>query len=115
MDTRECVFCGIARDPAHPSPIYRDDWVLVLRDINPKAPVHLLIIPNNHLALLADLDSDQVPVVGHMLAVVAEMARREGVTQSGFRLVLNQGQDSGQEIEHLHVHLLAGHKLGPMG
>ena len=115
MDTSECVFCSIARDPVHPSPIYRDDRILVLRDINPKAPVHLLIIPNNHLAMLADLDSDQVPVVGYVFAVAAEMARREGVTQSGFRLVLNQGLDSGQEIEHLHVHLLAGHKLGSMG
>ncbi len=105
----------MARDSAHESPIYRDDQVFVLRDINPKAPVHLLIIPNLHLASLAYIGPGQVPMMGHMYVVAEEMARREGVTLSGYRLSLNQGDDSGQEVEHLHMHLLGGRKLGVMG
>ncbi len=115
MSTNECVFCNMAGDPVHPAPIYRDDRVFVLRDINPKAALHLLIIPNAHLASLAYIGPGQVPIMGHLFVVAEEMARREGVTLSGFRLTLNQGQDSGQEIEHLHLHLLAGQKLGAMG
>ncbi len=115
MSASECVFCTMARDSAHPAPIYRDERVFVLRDINPKAQVHLLIIPNMHLASLAYIGPGQVPIMGHMFVVAEEMARREGVTLSGYRLVLNQGPDSGQEIEHLHLHLLGGQALGAMG
>jgi histidine triad (HIT) family protein len=105
----------MARDSIHEAPIYRDDRVIVVRDINPKAPVHLLIIPNMHLASLAYVGPGQVPIMGHLFVVAEEMARREGVTLSGYRLVMNQGQDSGQEIDHLHLHLLGGQPLGAMG
>ena len=115
MTTRECVFCNIIRDPVHEAPIYRDERVIALRDINPKAVTHLLIIPTMHLASLAYVGPGQVPMMGHMFVVAEEMARREGVTLSGYRLALNQGQDSGQELEHVHLHLLAGQKLGAMG
>ena len=115
MSTSECVFCGMVRDPTHQDPIYRDERVFVVRDINPKARVHLLIIPNMHLASLAYIGPGQLPIMGHLFVVAEEMARREGVTLSGYRLVLNQGTDSGQEIEHLHMHLLAGQQLGNMG
>ena len=87
----------------------------MVRDINPKAPTHLLIIPNMHLPSLAYIGPGQVPIMGHLYVVAEEMARREGVTLSGYRLVLNQGIDSGQEIEHLHMHLLGGQPLGNMG
>ena len=115
MSSDQCIFCDIARDPVHPDPIYRDERVFVLRDIHPRAPVHLLIIPNTHLASLAYIGPDQVPVMGHLFVVAEEMARREGATLSGFRLALNQGQDAGQQIQHLHLHLLAGRNLGTMG
>ena len=115
MATRECVFCNIARDPVHESPIYRDEQVIVLRDINPKAPVHLLIVPIMPLTSLAQIGPNQESLIGHMLVVAEEMARREGVAGSGFRLVVNQGDDAGQEIAHLHMHLLGGQKLGAMG
>ena len=115
MSTSDCVFCPMARDSAHPAPIYRDERVFVLRDINPQAQVHLLIIPNMHLASLAYIGPGQVPIMGHMFVVAEEMARREGVTLSGYRLVLNQGTDSGQDVEHLHMHLLGGQALGAMG
>ena len=115
MSTRDCIFCTMAQDSTHEAPIYRDERVFVLRDINPKAPVHLLIIPNAHLASLAYVGPGQEPIMGHLFVVAEEMARREGVTLSGYRLSLNQGPDSGQEIEHLHLHLLGGQKLGIMG
>ena len=115
MSTSECIFCGMARDSSHEAPIYRDDRAFVVRDINPKAPTHLLIIPNMHLPSLAYIGPGQVPIMGHLYVVAEEMARREGVTLSGYRLVLNQGTDSGQEIEHLHMHLLGGKSLGNMG
>ncbi|MDP7085208.1 MAG: HIT domain-containing protein [Dehalococcoidia bacterium] len=115
MTTRQCIFCSIARDTTHEAPIYRDDRVIVIRDISPKAPVHLLIIPNMHLASLAYVGPGQVPIMGHLFVVAEEMARREGVTLSGYRLVMNQGTDSGQAIEHLHLHLLGGQPLGAMG
>mgnify|MGYP002035327297 FL=1 len=115
MTTRQCIFCNMARDSIHEAPIYRDDRVIVVRDINPKAPVHLLIIPNMHLASLAYVGPGQVPIMGHLFVVAEEMARREGVTLSGYRLTMNQGKDSGQEIDHLHLHLIGGKQMGAMG
>ena len=112
---RECIFCTMARDSAHPEVIYRDDRAFAVRDISPKAPVHLLVIPNMHIASLAYVGPGQVPIMGHLFVVAEEMARREGVTLSGYRLVLNQGPDSGQEIVHPHLHLLGGRKLGDLG
>jgi histidine triad (HIT) family protein len=105
----------MARDSTHEAPIYRDDRVIVVRDLNPKAPVHLLIIPNMHLASLAYVGPGQVPIMGHLFVVAEEMARREGVTLSGYRLTMNQGKDSGQEIDHLHLHLIGGKQMGAMG
>ena len=115
MVINSSVFSDIARDPLHPDPIYRDEQVIVLRDINPKAPVHLLIIPIMPLTSLAQIGPNQESLIGHMFVVAEEMARREGVTLSGYRLVVNQGEDSGQQIEHLHMHLLGGRNLGDMG
>ena len=115
MATSECIFCTMVQDPANPAAIYRDERVFVIRDINPKTQVHLLIIPNAHLASLAYIAAGQIPIMGHLFVVAEEMARREGVTLSGYRLSLNQGPDSGQEIEHLHMHLLGGQRLGTMG
>jgi histidine triad (HIT) family protein len=113
--TKECVFCKIAQDPTDTSPVYRDDRVFAVKDINPKAPVHMLIVPNMHIASLAYVGPGQVPIMGHLFVVAEEIARREGVTLSGYRLVVNQGEDSGQEIIHPHMHLLGGKKLGAMG
>ena len=113
--TKECIFCNMAQDPTHDAPVYRDDRVFAIKDINPKAPVHMLIIPNMHIASLAYVGPGQEPIMGHLFVVAEEIARREGVALSGYRLVLNQGTDSGQEIPHPHMHLLGGKKLGAMG
>jgi histidine triad (HIT) family protein len=111
----QCIFCGIARDSADQDVIYRDDRCFVVRDVSPKAPVHLLVIPNMHIASLAYVGPGQVPIMGHLFVVAEEMARRENVTLSGYRLVLNQGPDASQTIAHPHIHLLGGRQLGEMG
>ena len=115
MTTKECVFCKIARGELQSEVLFRDDRVFVIRDIKPKTPTHLLIIPLSHLAGLAYVGAGQETMVGHLFVVAEEMARREGITLSGYRVVLNQGPDSGQEISHIHLHLLGGKSLGPMG
>ena len=111
----DCIFCGIARNPTHDAPIYRDEQVFALRDIRPQAPVHLLLIPNMHLNSLAYIGPGQVPLMGHLFVVAEELARREGVTGSGYRLAMNQGADAAQTIAHLHLHLLGGRPLQEMG
>ncbi len=115
MTTRDCIFCKIPRGEMDAQVVYRDEQVYVIRDISPQAPVHLLIIPLMHLAALAYVGPGQVPTMGHIFVVAEEMARREGVTLSGYRLIVNQGPDSGQAIEHTHVHLLGGKKLPALG
>ena len=113
--TTQCIFCSIARDSANQDVLYRDDRCFVVKDISPKAPVHLLVIPNMHIASLAYVGPGQVPIMGHLFVVAEEMARRENVTLSGYRLVLNQGPDAQQTMVHPHVHLLGGRQLGDMG
>ena len=115
MTTRDCIFCKIPRGEVDSQVLYRDERVYVIRDTNPQAPVHLLIIPFQHLASLAYVGPGQVPVMGHINVVAEEMARREGVTLSGYRLILNQGPDAAQAVEHIHVHLLGGKKLPALG
>ncbi len=115
MTTRDCIFCTIPRQDGDNQIVYQDDRVYVIKDISPSAPVHLLIIPNQHLASLAYIGPGQEAMMGHIFLVAEEIARREGVTLSGYRLVLNQGPDSGQAIEHIHVHLLGGKGLSALG
>ncbi len=111
----DCIFCKI-RDGDIPSEVlYRDDHCFVIRDINPRAPTHLLIIPVHHFTYLTGLTPDFFPVLGDMFSVAEEMANREGVGESGHRLIINQRDDSGQEVPHLHLHLLGGKRLGSMG
>ena len=115
MTTKDCIFCKIPQTVPQGQIIYRDERVYVIRDLHPQAPVHLLIIPLQHVAGLAYVGPGQEPLMGHIFVVAEEMARREGVTLSGYRLILNQGPDAQQAIEHVHVHLLGGKKLPALG
>ena len=110
-----CIFCKIGSAQVPSEFVYRDDKMFVIRDIDPKAPTHLLIIPFQHTASLAYVAPSNESTCGHMFAVAEEVARREGVTKTGYRLVVNQGPDSGQEISHLHMHVLGGRQLSAMG
>jgi histidine triad (HIT) family protein len=95
--------------------LYRDDRCFVLRDIHPQAPVHLLIIPLRHFEYPEDMTEASEALVGHLFTVAREMAQREAVAATGYRLATNQGGDAGQTIAHLHLHLLGGRQLGPEG
>jgi histidine triad (HIT) family protein len=95
--------------------VYEDDHALAFRDINPKAPVHVLVVPKGPYANLEAMIADATPAfVGGFFAAVAETARLLGVVESGYRLLVNNGRDAHQEVAHLHVHLFAGRPLGPM-
>jgi histidine triad (HIT) family protein len=108
------IFSKIIRGEVSADVVYRDDQVTCFRDINPAAPVHLLIVPNKEIATVNDLGEDDERLAGHMLLVARELAKREGIAESGYRLIVNCNREGGQEVYHLHMHLLGGHPMGPM-
>lgn len=112
--TTECLFCKIAAGQTSTELLYEDDEVVAFRDIHPKYRVHLLLVPKTHVPSAAALSHAQDALAGKLLRVGAELARAEGLGDSGFRLVTNTGPDSGQVIDHLHVHLLGGQPLNPL-
>jgi histidine triad (HIT) family protein len=91
--------------------IYEDDLVLAFRDVNPKAPVHVLIIPKKNIPRLAEASPEDHKVLGHLLLKAAEVAREFGLTKSGYRLVINNGPDAGESVPHLHCHILGGRAM----
>lgn len=100
------------RDGEIPATIlHRDEHCIAFRDIAPQAPVHVLIVPNKPIARVGVAADDDASVLGHLLLTAAEIARREGIADSGYRLVINNGPDGGEAVPHLHVHLLGGRKL----
>jgi histidine triad (HIT) family protein len=107
----ECVFCRIVAGEIPSDTLYQDDEVMAFRDINPLAPTHVLIIPKRHIASLADLSDDETSIIGHMARVANQLARQEGVAKKGYRLVVGSGEDGGQVVPHLHMHLLGGRRL----
>ncbi len=109
----DCLFCKIAAGEIPSNKVYEDDKVLAFYDIEPKAPVHVLIIPKSHLAGVRDVTADNSEVVAHVFAVIPQIAEKLGV--SDYRIVTNNGADAGQTVQHLHFHLLAGRVLGEMG
>jgi histidine triad (HIT) family protein len=103
----DCIFCRIAKGEIPSKKIYEDDDVLVFRDINPAAPVHLLMIPKQHVESLITVQEQHGALLGKMLVLAPRLAREQGATD-GFRIVINNGPDGGQEVYHLHVHVLGG-------
>lgn len=91
--------------------IYEDDLCLSFRDINPQAPVHLLIVPKKPIVRIVEASSEDQSTLGHLLLIAQRIAKQEGFDQSGFRIVINNGSDGGEEVPHLHLHILAGRKL----
>jgi histidine triad (HIT) family protein len=94
--------------------VYQDDQVTAFKDIHPLAPVHILIVPNIEIPTVNDVSPEQEQVLGHMFIVAKQIAREQGIAESGYRLILNCKGDAGQEVYHLHMHLLGGRRLGPM-
>lgn len=103
-----CLFCEIAAGRKGTEFLYEDDRTVVFRDIKPHAPVHLLVVPKRHIRSINDIGEDDVDLLGRMNLVAREMARREGVAESGYKLLYNVERGGGQVIFHLHLHLLGG-------
>ncbi|MSQ40404.1 MAG: HIT domain-containing protein [Dehalococcoidia bacterium] len=115
MAQEQCIFCNLGRQAPGPNLLYRDDVAFVVRDLHPRAPVHLLIIPLRHFTYLTSMTPASKFMVGHLFLVAQDMAKREGIRNRGYRLVINQGRNAGQEVAHIHLHLLGGGPLGAMG
>ena len=107
----DCLFCAIVEGKIKGNIVYQDDSVVAFKDINPKAPVHVLIIPRKHVAGVLDLTAEDGALIGHIFAVAARLAREQGIAESGFRVVVNSGADAGQSVYHLHYHLLGGRRM----
>jgi histidine triad (HIT) family protein len=94
--------------------VYQDDLVTAFRDINPAAPTHILIVPNKEIPTANDLSEEDQDVAGRMLVVASKLAAQEGIAEDGYRLIINCNEHGGQEVFHLHLHLIGGRPLGPM-
>ena len=106
----DCLFCRIVAGTIPATKVHEDDLIVAIRDINPQAPTHLLLMPVTHIGSAADLTERDAPLLGHLFAVAADLARAEGL-DGGWRLVSNVGPDGGQTVDHLHVHLLGGRSM----
>lgn len=103
-----CIFCAIAEKKISSKIVYEDDRVCAFEDINPQAPVHILIIPRKHISTVLEMSPDDDVLVGHMFQVANVLARERGFAEKGFRLVMNCNREAGQTVFHIHLHLLAG-------
>ncbi|HSF79781.1 MAG TPA: histidine triad nucleotide-binding protein [Anaerolineales bacterium] len=112
----DCIFCKIIAGRLPGQIVYHDDFVTAFRDIHPVAPTHILIVPNRHISSTNDLTPEDDSFIGHMLTVVPQIARQEGIQDTGYRLIVNTGPHANQVIFHLHLHLIGGQRLRyPMG
>jgi histidine triad (HIT) family protein len=107
----DCLFCKIAAGEIPADVVYQDEHVVAFRDISPKAPTHVLLIPRRHVASAKELGAQDGEMLGRLFSVAAQIARDAGVAESGYRLVTNVGSDAGQSVFHLHFHLLGGRSL----
>jgi histidine triad (HIT) family protein len=107
----DTIFSKIIRGELEADILHSDDDCIAFRDINPQAPVHVLIIPRKPIVSVENIEDADAPLVGHLFAVARDLGRTLGVAESGYRLVINNGNDAGQTVSHLHVHLLAGRNM----
>ena len=103
-----CLFCRIVAGEIPSDTVHEDDLVVVIRDINPRAPTHLLLLPRRHIASALELTEADGPLLGRIFAVAADLARDQGIADAGYRLVTNIGRWGGQSVDHLHLHLMGG-------
>ena len=106
-----CVFCKIVNKEIPADIVYEDEKYMAFKDINPKAPIHILIIPKEHIEKLADIDDTNKGIIGDMAVVANKVAKQLGIDKTGYRIVINNGPDAGQEVYHIHMHLLGGKKM----
>ncbi len=107
----DCIFCKIIAGDIPSEILYRDDEVIAFRDVNPVAPTHILIIPVEHLTTTRDIPDDNTSLTGKMVQTANRLAEKEGISENGYRLVINCGKQGGQVVGHLHMHLIGGRQL----
>lgn len=108
----DCLFCKIIKGEIPSNKVYEDDEILAFNDINPAAPIHILVIPKKHITSLAHMEKGDEVIVGKIYEVINKIAEEQGFKNSGYRVIVNCGKDAGQEVMHLHFHILAGAKFG---
>ena len=106
--TAECLFCKMVSGQIKPNTVYEDNNMLAFKDINPQAPVHILVIPKKHIATLNDLEQETTGLVSKLFLTAVQIAKESGIAESGYRTVMNCNADAGQSVFHLHLHLLGG-------
>lgn len=111
----DCIFCKIAQDELPSTKVFENDEIVAFKDINPVAPVHILVIPKKHIASLATIETQDAEMLGRMMLVIRDIATEQGLDENGYRVLSNHGTDSGQLVDHLHFHIIGGRKLGTIG
>ena len=111
MTSQDCLFCRIVDEDIPADVVYQSDAAIAFRDINPQAPTHVLIIPRRHVSTINDLNAGDEELVGNLVLAAKEIARQEGLADNGYRVVMNCGEEAGQSVFHIHLHLLGGRML----
>ncbi|MEO8457194.1 MAG: HIT domain-containing protein [Chloroflexota bacterium] len=111
----DCIFCGIVERKVKADRLYEDDLVVVILDINPRAPVHFMVLPKEHIDDARQIKGEHGPLIARMFTAATKVAKDEGVAKSGYRLAFNVGPAAGMTVDHLHLHCLGGRQLGPEG
>ncbi len=109
--TDTCVFCKVVKGLVRAEIVYQDEAVLAFKDIHPQAPVHVLLIPRYHMTALWEADTSHVALLGHLLSACNDVAQVMGISDTGYRVVVNTGDNAGQSVDHVHLHILGGRKL----
>ncbi len=108
----DCLFCKIIKGEIPSKKVYEDDEVLAFHDINPEAPIHILVVPKKHITSLAHIEKEDEALIGKIFGVINQISEEQGFKQDGYRVITNCGKNGGQSIKHLHFHILAGKSLG---
>lgn len=111
MNQSDCVFCRISRGELESQTVHEDEEAIAFRDLNPQAPVHVLVVPRRHVPSVDHLSDGDRELAGHLLLVAREVARAEGLSDDGYRVVANIGSRGGQTVDHLHLHVLGGRRM----
>ncbi len=107
----DCIFCKIINKEIPASIVFEDEKMIAFNDINPQAPIHILLIPREHFASLNDIPGEKKDILSHILLKARQIAQEKGIAEKGYRIVLNTEKDSGQEVFHIHFHLLGGRRM----
>ena len=107
----QCIFCKVINKEAPAQIVHEDERILAFKDILPKAPVHILIVPKKHIETVGHIEPDDKDLIGELFIAAKKVAKEQGVSETGYRLIFNVGRDAGQTVDHLHLHLLGGGKM----